>query len=294
MTVARTAAGRRWWAIPGYAAFFVAAFVFFLWRELPYPEIARSLENRLRARGTDVSIRGLGPGAFPGVRAERVRLKVPGTGDAILEFTDVGVRAALGSLVRARPEAELRARALGGSVRVRVRAGDRVGVRAEWSGCDLGRLPLPRDLAGLALGGSTDGLVEVDDVLAPPARLEGRADVRLRSLRIGPGKVKGIPVPGLVLGDGVVRLRASRGRVKVEEARLEGGDVGVVLSNATVALRQPLSRSLVNGLLAVTPNEKARRDLALLFALFPGGPGSDGRYTARLRGSLGRLRLARR
>jgi len=292
--VAQTATGRRWWAIPGYAAFFVAAFAFFLWRELPYPEIARSLENRLRARGTEVSIRGLGPGGFPGVRAERVRVKVPGAGDAVLEFTDVGVRAALGSLVRARPEVEVKARALGGTVRVWIHAGDRVDVRAEWSECDLGRLPLPRDLAGLALAGSTDGHLEVADVRAPPARAEGRAEVRLRDLRIGPGKVKGVPVPGLALGDGVIRIKASRGRVNVEEARLEGGDVGVVLSNATVALRQPLSRSLVNGLLAVSPNEKARRDLALLFALFPGGPGSDGRYTARVRGSLGRLRLVRR
>ncbi len=292
--MARAGKGRRWWAVPGYAAFFMAAFVFFLWRELPYPEIARSLENRLRGRGAEISIRGLGPGAFPGMRAERVRVRMPGAGNTILEFTDVEVRPALGSLVRAHPEVEVKARAMGGPVRVRIHAGDRVEVRAEWSEWDLGRLPLPRDLAGLALGGSTEGHLEVADVRASPTRVEGRAEVRLWDLRIGPGKVRGFPVPGLTLGEGVLRLRASRGRVKIEEARIEGGDVGVVLSNATVALRQPFSRSLVNGLLTVSPNEKARRELALLFALFPGGAGSDGRYTARVRGTLGRLRLLRR
>ena len=62
----------------------------------------------------------------------------------------------------------------------------------------------------------------------------------------------------------------------------------------SVLLREDLTRSLVNGILTLRPNEQTARDLGLLFALFPGGKGSDGRYTARVRGSLGAPRLLKR
>ncbi len=50
----------------------------------------------------------------------------------------------------------------------------------------------------------------------------------------------------------------------------------------------------MNGVLSLRPNPRLAQELALVFAVFPGAKASDGRYTARVRGSLGAPRLLAR
>ncbi len=292
--MARAGRGRRWARVAGYALFFAVAFLVFLWREIPYPELARSAEAHLRARGIEAEIRHLGPGPFPGVRAASVRLKLPAPLDTPVELADVRVQAALGSLVRARPVVELRAAALGGTLDARVTFRKALGLETSWQTLDLSRIPKPPRFRELPLAGTATGELRVRDLRAAFPKAQGSLDARFEGVRIGPGKAAGLPVPEVALGNGQIRVEVAGGKAQIREARFEGGDLEIALSNASVLLRQPLRRSLVNGMISVSPTEKARRELALLFAVFPGNPGSDGRYTGRIRGNLGSLRLLRR
>ncbi|MHB8763575.1 MAG: type II secretion system protein GspN [Deferrisomatales bacterium] len=285
-----------WVRGPVYLAVFLGVFAVTLWTLLPYPEIARNAEARLHdVLGLHARVEGLAPGPFPGLEARRVRVG-PGEGLAEeIELTEVKLRVPLSRLLRAAPVVEVEALALGGTVTASypLRRGTGTGTQASWSGVDLGRLPRSAEFAGLPVEGKTSGELHVRDPLAGPEEIEGRLTATLTGVRLGPGRAMGLPAPELVLGDGRVRASAEGGKVEVETAQFEGGDLGVEFTGSLL-VREDATRSLVNGVLSLLPNDKASQDLALVFAIFPGARGSDGRYTARVRGSLAAPRLVKR
>ncbi len=288
------ARGRPWLRAVGYAAVFAVAFTGFLWLQFPYPELARYAEASLARVGVTAQIRGLGPGPFPGLAATAVRLATATLPDSPVELSDVRVRVAVGSLLGGAPRLSLSARFLGGRVEAEAPVRPTGPVRARWDGLDLGRLPLPPRYREVGLAGRCGGELDLDAVPEDPTAVDGRLTARFRQVKVGPGKAAGFPVPEIDLGDGTVRLEAKKGKVAVREAVLQGGDLGLSFTNGSLLLRKPLARSLVNGSLTLSPGEKAAKELGLLFAVFPGGKGSDGRYTARVRGSLAAPRLLRR
>ncbi|GAB6062074.1 type II secretion system protein GspN [Deferrisoma palaeochoriense] len=277
----------------GYALLFLAAFVFFLWRSLPYRDIASALAGRLERHGIGVELSGVGPGGALGVRADRARITPPRAA-VTLSFAEAQAWPDWARVIRGDPAVRFHARFAGGTVEGTFGAASPAFLELAWDGVALDRIPKPPPWHELPLGGTSRGRLEVDDLRARlvEATVSARAD--FSAVRLGPGKVRGVPVPEVALGDGKVDLRIAEGKADVREARFQGGEVEVLLNGASVLLRRPLGRSLVNGMLTLAPNEKAREDLALLFALFPGAPGSDGRYTARIRGSLQAPRLLRR
>ncbi len=277
----------------GYAAFTVAIFLVSLWQVFPYAELARRAEERLRQADVAVRIDGLGPGPFPGLAARRIRLELNGPGGAALAFQDVRTRIPLLGLARGRGVVEFQARTLGGTVQG---SADVTGARSATvsvQGVDLGQIPLPEPVEELALSGTLTAQVDLTIDREAPEQSSGRLESTLRGVRIEAGKARGIPVPSVSLGDGRIRASSEAGKLEVETLTFENGDVGVEFSGS-VLLRADVSRSLVNGLLSLRPNEKASQDLALLFAMFPGPRASDGRYTARVRGSLTSPRLVTR
>lgn len=277
----------------GYAAFTLAIFLISLWQVFPYGELARRAEERLRQADVAVRIEGLGPGAFPGLAARRVRLELDQPGGTSLAFQDVRARIPLLGLARGRGVLEFQARTLGGTVRGSAElTGDRAAA-VSVQGVDLGQIPLPEPVGELALSGTLTAQLDLTLDRQAPEQSSGRLESTLRGVKIEAGKVRGIPVPAVNLGDGRVRASSEAGKLEVETLTFENGDMGVEFSGS-VLLRADTSRSLVNGLLSLRPNEKASQDLALLFAVFPGPRASDGRYTARVRGSLASPRLVTR
>ncbi|MEW6489790.1 MAG: type II secretion system protein GspN [Thermodesulfobacteriota bacterium] len=276
----------------GYTVFTVAVFLLSLWWLLPYPELALSLERQLAAQGVAARIEGLGPGTFPGVRARKVRV-APGENPAWgIDLHDARVGAPLLGLLRAKPTIELAALSLGGELTAQVSLARASRAALAWQDVDLSRLRPPPGAWELPLSGRFSG--QVDAVLQPDAtQTSGRAELVFQGARIGTGTAWGFPVPEVGLGTGRVRLSADGGKLEVESAVFEDGDLGVELSGS-VLLRADAARSLVNGLLSLRPDERLSRELGLLFAMFPGARGSDGRYTARIRGTLGAPRLLAR
>lgn len=277
----------------GYAAFTAAVFLVSLWQVFPYGALARRAEQALRRPELAVRIEGLGPGRFPGWAARRVRLEMGPGASTVLEFQDVRAAVPLMALVRGRGVVEFEGRTMGGTVRGTAQLPDARSVTAAVQGVDLSRVPLPEGAKDLALSGTLTGQLELAIDRSAPEQSSGRLESTLREVRVGEGKVGGIPVPAVHLGDGRVRAASEAGKLEVESIAFENGDLGVEFSGS-VLLRADAARSLVNGMLSLQPNEKASQDLALLFAIFPGPRGSDGRYTARVRGSLAAPRLVTR
>lgn len=164
---------------------------------------------------------------------------------------------------------------------------------AAWTDVQLAQIPLPPEWAELPLAGLLSGTVQFAAAPDSPIRGDGVMQTTLRDVAVGAGKVQGIPVPAVRLGDGLVQLRMADGKLEIETAEFKNGDLELTFTG-NVILREDLPRSLVNGMLSLRPNEQVAQDLALLFALFPVPKDSDGRYTARLRGNLGAPRLVKR
>lgn len=276
----------------GYTLFTVAVFLVSLWWLLPYPELALSLERQLAAQGVAARIEGLGPGTFPGVRARKVRLAPENYPEWGVDLHEAKVGAPLLALVRANATIQLAALVLGGEVSGQISLARTPKTTLTWQGVDLSRLRPPAGAWELPLSGRFSG--QLDAVLQPDAtQTSGRAEFVFQGARIGTGTAWGFPVPEVGLGTGRLRLSADGGKLEVESAVFEDGDLGVELSGS-VLLRPDTSRSLVNGLLSLRPDDRLSRELGLLFAVFPGARGSDGRYTARIRGTLGAPRLLAR
>lgn len=276
-----------------YGLFTLAVYVAATLWLFPYPELSRYLEARLRPLGVEFRVDGLGPGLLPGLRARQVQVASAADPTRVLQLTDVRLTTPLSRWIRGEAAVELDADTLGGRIETLYRQRARPLVEATWEGIDLAKAPKPPELAEFPVTGNASGHVEAEADLENPERLTGQIEATIQGVRLGPGKLRGFPVPEINLGNGTFRVSSQSGKVEIENAAFDGGDLGVDL-RGNVLLRQDISRSLINGLLSLKPDEKASKDLALVFAVFPGSRSSDGRYTGRLRGTLGEPRLLKR
>jgi len=277
----------------GYALFTLGVFLLSLWWVLPYPELARNLEQRLLDQAVTARIEGLGPGIFPGVRARKVRVAPADAPEWGLDFNDPTLTIPLLSLFQGSPALVVETRTLGGEAHTRLGLTGPRRTATTWTGLDLSRIKLPPALSELPLTGRGAG--QLDAVLDPanPLLSEGRLELTFQDVKLGAGKAMGFPVPEVGLGNGRIRLASEGGKLEVESAVFEDGDLGIEFTGS-VLLRPEAARSLVNGVLSLRPNERIAQELALVFAVFPGAKASDGRYTARVRGTLGAPRLLAR
>ncbi|GAB4262339.1 MAG: hypothetical protein Kow0092_12640 [Deferrisomatales bacterium] len=279
--------------ILGYAVVALAAYVVSVVWFFPYPELSRRVERRARAQGIALEIKDLGPGWLPGLLARRVRAARLDHPDAAVEVEEVRLRLVPVRWLRGERTLRVQGRTFGGAVDVRFTPGDRSTVQAAWDRLDLARLPVHSALAELPLAGRASGTLDLQLESRRVEQLTGRLAATFTDLKIEAGTVQGFPVPPVSLGDGLARAVSRDGKVDVQTLKFQGGDLEVDFKG-NILLRNDLSRSLISGLLSLRPDEKAAKELGLLFAMFPSSRSSDGRYTAKIRGSLTRPRLSKR
>jgi type II secretion system protein N len=284
---------RRRWLLPtlGLAAIALFIFVVTLRAFFPYPELARAMEARLRTQGLEAKFLGVGPYGAAGVRAQSLQLGPVGSPERRTEFLSPKAHFSLGGLLRMKLGVDLVANACGGTLEAFVPlTGPRL-VQARWTGVDLRRLPLSADLAALGLRGRANGKVEANLGALQQPGLAGTLELTIEDAKLGPGSMAGMPLPGVSLGNGQLHLIARDGRLELEALKFDGGNLDVRLTGA-MSLREPFPTNPVEGVLSLRPDNKALRDLGLLFAFFPGSRTPDGTYTARVGGSLGSLVLS--
>lgn len=290
----RRSFSRRRWILPvaSCVVFTVVAFLVALRYTLPYPELARSLEARLRANGIDASIQGLGPGPLLGVRATRVTftLRYAGDVDRKAELRDVVANVSLANLLRFHLRGALDALAFGGRIHADWPLLSANAFSAEWDDVDLRRLPLPPSVAAAGVRGFVRGTASATRPDGRATWDAGAAEANITDARIGPGHVVGFPLPALSLGTGTLRVSLRDGKVVVQDIRFEGGNLSADVKG-TVGMNVPFPTNPVEGALSLRADERATTDLGLFLSLFPGGRRTDGTYRARFAGSLGSLRL---
>jgi type II secretion system protein N len=288
-----TSWGRRVAKGLGYGLFAVGIYALALWWLFPYPELARKIEAELRLAGVAAQVEGLGPGPFPGLKARRIRVSPEDQPWGTFDLDDTRMRLSPAAALSGKWVVELVAKVMGGRVETSYTLGDRPTIQATYQGIDLGQLPLPPAVGELPISGSVSGRLDAELSPEEPERITGQLDTTLGAIKLGAGKVSGLPVPEVSLGEGTIQMSAKNGKVEIATAAFEGGDLGIDFKGS-VLLRERFSRSLVNGVLSLRPNDRIAKELAVLFAVFPGQKASDGRYTARVRGNLDAPRLVKR
>jgi type II secretion system protein N len=290
----RLLANKRWvWPAVATAAFALALFLVSLRYLFPYEDVAHWIEAKLRTAGFEAKVEGLGPGTLAGVQARSIALSPSGITDRKTELRDVSLRLSLLSLLRLRPKVVLEAEGMGGTLRALVTLREPMEVEAQWENLDLTRAPLPPEIYSLGLGGRFTGTVQSTLPRSAPggAELTGTLDGRVAGAKLGPGSLLGLPLPGVSLGAGQLQLRAAQGRIQVQTARFEGGNLDLSFSGR-IDLAQGERKGAVQGLLSLRPRGRTEEDLGFLLAFLPGPRASDGTYTAQLGGSFGALVLS--
>jgi type II secretion system protein N len=280
--------------VVGCVVFFVLVFVLALWWLFPYRELASRIETLLQPTGLSAQIQGLGPGPFPGFRARQVRIEPLDESWGPIDLSKARVRLLPIAALRGGGFVELAAEVMGGSVEARYRHGARASVWALWEQIDLGQVALPPVMANFPIAGAWSGNLEAQLEWGKPEQVTGQLETSFSEVKVGAGKIKGVPIPEVSLGEGAIRASAAdAAKLEVGTAEFKDGELGIDF-NGSILFRKRLSRSLVNGALSLSPNDRVSKELALLFALFPGPRASDGRYTARVRGDFNRMRLLKR
>lgn len=283
------------WVLPllGVVAVICVAYTVAMHYLLPYPDIKRWVETQFRTAGVDAKLDGFGPGPLFGLQAQSILLTPVGTPERRTEFRDVRVSLSFLSMLMFQPAVSLSADAMGGTLDARWSLGKHRDLKMRWTGVDLGKAPISPDVAALGLRGRSTGSLEASlpSPDAPGSRLSGSLDATVTDAKLGPGSMNGFPLPGVTLGGGQFHLTAKQGRVNVQAARFEGGDLDAYFSG-TVDLPPDGSPGAVDGTLTLRPRGRAVEDLGFLLAFLPGGRGSDGAYTSHVGGRVGSLVLS--
>ena len=286
---------RRRWAKPLLAtlAGTVIAYLLALHFLFPYGELKRWTESQLRSAGLEARLDGLGPGLVFGLKASSVQIAPVGAPERATEFRDVRVTMSFLSLLTFRPRVLLEAQAMGGAVDARWALGKQRGLTLRWTGVDLGRAPFPASFATLGLRGRSTGALDAQlpSPELPGSRLSGTLAATITQARLGPGTLGGFPLPGVPLGSGQFQFKADRGRVAVQAARFEGGELDASFTG-TLDVPPDGSRIGVDGTIRLLPRGKAADDLGFLLAFLPSARRSDGSYLSRLGGRVGSLVLS--
>ena len=162
-----------------------------------------------------------------------------------------------------------------------------------WRDVDLSYASKLLEGNDLALKGSSNGWSKVALDGKNFKSLKASVDMTLASVSAGPGKVNGFSIPNFNFGSGLVKLELSKGRLRVVESKLSGGDMGITL-NGSAALAFPLPRSALDMNFTLAPNPGIEKELGLVFGMLASYKKKDGIYSARLRGTMAAPYLQKR
>ncbi len=272
-------------------AVFLLCFVIFLFLTLPLDEAARSLEERVRAQGGELTIERLRPSGLGGIAASGVKLRLPAAPGADplpdLQFDKVTARPDYLSLLLRRVSFSFSIEAYGGkaSGHAELTKDQRQGVLEALSlnaaDLDLARLPL-KELVGLEVTGRVALKADLSK-LSPPDVASGLVSGTLKGVSAS-GPVKGFTVPKTSLGDVDLQIALDKGAAKIDRAQARNGDVDadldgtlrlkplMTLSQAELHARFKLSEAWLNqnpifrGLLSAIANAR-QPDGAYVFTL---------------------------
>jgi type II secretion system protein N len=278
-----------------YALYTAVLFAVFLLAHLPYKELtSRALQSAhppdMRIDLRDVRFAWWNGFELQGVRIAPADPSLP----AYLEAPSLYVRPALGDLVRGRLQAvEVSGALYGGRVDGSLSRGELNRLRLDFDGVQLQRYPLlGAALEGAQVAGRASGTISVEARGTEIADVRAAGDLQLADASLTEAKWNQLPIAPLHFNTVTARFDLQGGRLDVQELKADGTEI-TLDAGGQVALRKPLSDSVLNLKVLLAPAPECPDDLKTLLSAIipPPAKGAKADAPKVLSGTLAKPRL---
>ncbi len=261
----------RWLA---FTAYFVAAFLVFLFFLFPFDRIKTRLESEVGARTpVELSVARISPRFFNRFVLSDVVVSDK-QGKVLFESGTVRTTVSLFSLLRGALGVSLRAAAYGGELQIKASQGPgQQYLLLDADSLDIASYPLLKDF-GLKLSGKLGGNFEMTNGA-------GKGRLWLKGVASRELKVMGFSVPDLDFDTGWLETELKGDRLTVKKLEMDGKDLAV-RATGDIVLRE---RGAINLTIRLKPSERLSQEQSALFSLLRNRD-PDGFYQVGLGGTL--------
>jgi type II secretion system protein N len=256
------------------AAYFAAAFLVFLLLLFPFDRVKAKLESEVRRRtALELSIARISPLFFNRFVLADVVVS-DRNGRVLFESPSIRSTVSLFSLLRKMLSVDLKAKAYGGDLLVKVQQGPgRQYIQLDADGLDIGSYSLLKGF-GLKLSGKLGGKFEMTGDA-------GKGKLWLKGLTSRELKIKGFPIPDLDFDQCWIEADIKGDRLTIRKLELDGKELKVRCLGDMV-LRE---RGTLNLTLKLKPSERLAREQADMLSLLK-NKDAEGFYLFSLGGTL--------
>jgi len=257
------------------AAYFVVAFVIFLFLLFPSAGLKAKLESEVRQRTPlELNVGRVSPLFFNRFALSDVVISDRSTGKVLFESQSAHTAVSLWDLLRGLLSVDVKAKAYGGELLVKAQQGpSRQYLRADANGLEVGSYSLLKD-AGFHVSGKLGGNFEMTGDA-------GKGKIVLKGLTSRELKIKGLPIPDLDFEQCWLEADIKGDRLTIRKLELDGKELKVRCLG-DVVLREKGSLSLT---IRVKPSEVLARQQAGLFSMLK-NKDAEGFYQFSLGGTL--------
>lgn len=274
----------------GFFLLCVVVFAYASYRGFPW-ETAKQRLALIAAKEANIGleIEHLGPSGLLGVRAESVEITLADGKN--LRLREISAHLHLLPLLLGRRSFSVDAPIAQGRLEADIDlGGSDMDVELNAAGIQLDTVPLLRDALGIPLVGQADLEGTLHFEPGAPEKSAGHVNLRASGLATEKGADGLLGGMEIKLGDLDWKLPIENGKVQADALSIDGGDFRAKLSGE-VALRNPLSRSVLNLTAGFSPSDaftKREPMLAAMLVNLQRAKGKDGFYSYAITGPIGR------
>lgn len=256
------------------AAYFIAAFIVFLFFLFPFDRIKTRIETEVRSRTPlELHISHISPRFINWFVLNDVALSNK-SGGVLLESPSVHARVSLFGLLTGSVSLSLSAPAYGGELLIKLKQGAKQqSLTLDANTLDIASYPLLKD-AGLELSGRLGGNFEMTGE-------SGRGRMWLNGFAWRGLKIKGFPIPDLDFEQGWIEAEVRADRLTLKKLDMEGRDLKIKVTGDMV-LRE---NGALNVAIKLKPSEKLSHEQAGVISLLKNRD-AEGFYQFSLGGTL--------
>lgn len=255
-------------------AYFVLAFLVFLFFLFPFDRVKSRIESEVRLRTpVELSVSRVSPRFFNRFALFDVAVS-DRNGRVLFESPSAHATVSLFGLLRSVLSVDLRAEAYGGEMVLRARQGRGLqSLLVDADSLDLASYPLLKDL-GLRVAGKIGGNIEMSGD-------SGKGRIWVKGLATRELKVKGFPAPDFDFEQGWLEGEFKGGRLTIRKLELEGKELKARVSGDMVLSGQ----GMLNLTVKLKFSERLAREQAGLVSLLKNRD-ADGFYQLGIGGTL--------
>jgi len=257
-----------------FAAYFAAAFLFFLLLLFPFDRIKTKLASEVRQRTSlELNITRISPRFFNRFVLSDVVVSDQ-NGKVLFESPSVRTTVSLFGLLRGLYSVDMKAKAYGGDLLVKAQQGpSRQHLLLDANGLDIGSYQLLKDL-GLKLSGKFGGNFEMSGDA-------GKGKLWFKGLTTRELKIKGFPIPDLDFDQCWLEADLKGDRLTIKKLELDGKELKVQCLGDLV-LRE---RGTLNLTVKLKPSERLAHEQAGILSMLK-NKDAEGFYQFSIGGTL--------